>query len=59
MYFWGAVEHVSHENEKAIKMVWQLFYPMLVEIFEEKSEVGEGKPHLEIQFSLLQFFVHT
>jgi hypothetical protein len=38
--FLGPVDHVSHENERPIKMVWQLRYPMPVEMFEENKRGG-------------------
>jgi hypothetical protein len=38
--FLGPVDHVSHENERPIKMVWQLRYPMPVEMFEENRRGG-------------------
>jgi hypothetical protein len=38
--FLGPVDHVSHESERPIKMVWQLRYPMPVEMFEENKRGG-------------------
>ena len=36
----GAVEMVSYEDERPIKMVWRLRYPMPVEMFEENRRGG-------------------
>ena len=36
----GPAEHVSHESERPIKMVWQLKYKMPVEMFEENRRGG-------------------
>jgi superfamily II DNA or RNA helicase len=36
----GPVERVSYESERPIKMVWQLRYPMPVEMFEDNRRGG-------------------
>lgn len=36
----GPVEYVSHENERPIKIVWRLKYPMPVEMFEGNRRGG-------------------
>ncbi len=39
LVFLSPVEHVSHESERPIKMVWHLRHPIPLEMFEE-SEKG-------------------
>ncbi|MBU1171857.1 MAG: DUF3427 domain-containing protein [Proteobacteria bacterium] len=36
----GPVDHVSHESERPIKIMWRLHYPMPVEMFEENRRGG-------------------
>ncbi|WP_156887763.1 hypothetical protein [Desulfotignum balticum] len=38
--FLGPARHVSHQKERPIQMVWQLRYPMPVEMFEENRRGG-------------------
>jgi len=38
--FLGPARHVSHQKERPIQMVWQLSYPMPVEMFEENRRGG-------------------
>ena len=36
----GPVERVSYENERPVKMVWRLRYPMSVGMFEDNRKGG-------------------
>ncbi len=36
----GAVDRVSYESQRPIKMVWRLRYPMSVQMFEDKRRDG-------------------
>jgi hypothetical protein len=38
--FLGPARHVSHQKERPIQMVWELRYPMPVEMFEENRRGG-------------------
>jgi superfamily II DNA or RNA helicase len=38
--FLGPARHVSHQKERPIQMVWELRYPMPVEMFEENKRGG-------------------
>ena len=38
--FLGPDKHISHESKKPVEMVWQLRYPMPVEMFEENKRGG-------------------
>jgi hypothetical protein len=38
--FLGPARHVNHQKERPIQMVWELGYPMTVEMFEENRWGG-------------------